>query len=68
MWNLFHHVDYVSSERPQAEKVGAWRQRGGAVQHPLDIIVEYRIIHNVGWDRNPFVLTRTVDALKEETS
>ena len=68
MWDLFHHVDYVSTERPQAEKVGAWRQRGGAVQNPLDIIIEYRVIHNVGWDRSPFVLTRTVDDLKEETN
>ncbi len=68
MWNLFHHVDYVSTERPQVDKVGAWRQRRGAVKHPLDIIIEYRVIHNVGWDRSTFVLARTVDALKEETN
>lgn len=50
------------------KKLGRGANVGGAVQHPLDIIIEYCIIHNVGWDHNPFVLTRTVDALKEETS
>ena len=67
MWDLFHHVEDELTERPQAEEVGAWRQRWWVFEHPRDIIVDDEVIHVVGWDV-VFVLTRTVDALKEETN
>jgi hypothetical protein len=57
MWDLFHHVNNVSTEHPKAEEVWTWCQSWRALEHLRILIVRDDIVH-ITMDQ--CVSTRTV--------
>ena len=50
MWDLFHHIDDVSTESPRADEARAWCQRRGTGEHVHDVIVGDDFVHFIWTD------------------